>query len=69
MAADAADPRLDVRARRFELRGLWENIMGNEALSILDKRTQTTYEIPIDKGPFGPWTCARSKPGPTISGS
>jgi citrate synthase len=38
--------------------------MGNEALSILDKRTQTTYEIPIDKGTIRAMDLRKIKTGP-----
>jgi len=38
--------------------------MGNEALSILDKRTQATYEIPINKGTIRAMDLRKIKTGP-----
>ncbi len=38
--------------------------MGNEALSILDKRTQATYEIPINKGTIRAMDLRQIKTGP-----
>ena len=38
--------------------------MGNEALSILDKRTQATHEIPINKGTIRAMDLRQIKTGP-----
>ena len=38
--------------------------MGNEALSILDKRTQATYEVPIDNGTIRAMDLRQIKTGP-----
>jgi citrate synthase len=38
--------------------------MGNEALSILDKRTQATYEIPVDSGTIRAMDLRQIKTGP-----
>ena len=50
--------------RRFAGHGLGEDIMENDALHILDKRTQATYEVPIQDGTIRAMDLRKIKAGP-----